>query len=198
VLPARVILDMDGILADLLTPWLARYNADYGDQLTVAEVTAWDLHTIVRPACGRAVYQYLRDPDLFRHLPLIPGAQEAVDTLRRRGWDPVIVTAAGSTQHAAKAAWLHEHFPAIPADHLVFTAGKTLIPAGVFIDDAPHNLIPYRAAYPTAQVLTLAYPYNATVPVPRFPSWAALVAAVAPPRLPAAYGPWIAGRTPLS
>jgi 5'(3')-deoxyribonucleotidase len=113
-----------------------------------------------------------------------------VETVRRQGWDAVIVTAAGSTQHAAKAAWLHEHFPAIAADHLVFTSGKFLIPAGVFIDDAPHNLLPYRAAYPTAQVLTLAYPYNARVPVPRLASWEALVAAVAPPRL----GPAIARR----
>jgi 5'-nucleotidase len=176
------ILDMDGILADLLTPWLARYNADYDDQLTVADVTAWDLHTLVRPACGRHVYRYLRDPELFRHLPVVPGAPAGVRALRAQGWEPVIVTASSPALHAAKAAWLAEHFPDIPRDHLVFCSVKHWVPGDVFVDDAPHNLLPYRTHHPTAQVLALAYPYNRSVPVPRYASWAELSAALRPPR----------------
>ena len=176
---ASVILDMDGILADLLPAWLARYNADYGAHLTCDVIRGWDLDPYVVPECGRDIYRYLRDPDLFRALAPVSGAVEGVAALRDAGVPLQVVSAAAPVLHSAKRDWLADHFGEWGlelAETAIFTAEKHRIPAPVFVDDSPGQQRSYCRAHPTAHVATLAYPYNtAWTGATRYPDWPHLV-----------------------
>jgi 5'(3')-deoxyribonucleotidase len=166
---------MDGILADLSTRWIARYNADWDDTLDPARVTSRALHHWVRPECGTQVYRYLHDPDLFLSLDPYPGAVETVRSfIGDLGLDVMIVTSAPPGVHQAKAAWMKRHFPFVKQpEQIIFAARKEWVEADIFIDDGPENLARYLARRPLAAVGTLSHPYNARVPavVMRAETW---------------------------
>lgn len=186
------LLDMDGILGDLMTPWLARYNAEYGDCLTPAVIRHWDLDRYVKPECGRDIYRYLRDPQLFRDLAPVPGAVAGVHALREADVPLRVVSAAHPGLHAAKRDWLAEHFGEWGlelAETVVFTAEKHRLAAPVFVDDAPGQQRAYCVAHPGAHVATLAYPYNvAWTGATRYPDWPHLVRGI--------LGAWARRRVP--
>ena len=170
-----VILDMDGILADLLPAWLARYNVEYGDHLVPDVIRDWDVDRYVFPECGRDVYRYLRDPGLFRDLAPVSGAVAGVAALREADVPLLVVSAAHSSLHAAKRDWLAEHFgdwgPEL-AETAVFTAEKHRLSAVAFVDDSPGQQRSYVRAHPLAYVATLAYPYNTEwTGATRYPDW---------------------------
>lgn len=180
---SSVLLDMDGILADLLPAWLARYNAEYGAHLVPDVLRHWDLDRYVKPECGRDVYRYLRDPGLFRDLAPIPGAAEGVSALREAGVPLLVVSAAHSSLlQAAKRDWLADHFGEWGlelAETVVFTAEKPLLPARVFVDDSPGQQRSYCRAHPHAYVATLSYPYNVEwTGATRYPDWPLLARGV--------------------
>lgn len=166
---ARILLDMDGVLCDLLKKWFATYNEEFGDALRPESVTEWGPHRFAK--AGKRVYQYLARPGFFRDLEPIPGAIEGVNALAARGHELVVVTSA-RRGHTDKAAWIKEHLPVIPADHIVFTHRKELVRGDILFDDAPHHLEAF-AAY--GLPVAMAYPYNAQVACPRVPDWAAFL-----------------------
>ena len=59
-----VLLDSDGVIADILERWLDVYNNTYNDSLTREEFasTFGGLHNVVKPECGEKVYDILREP----------------------------------------------------------------------------------------------------------------------------------------
>lgn len=155
-----ILLDMDGILADLTTPWFAAYNRRTGDSLRLEDVHEWEVSKFARKG---DVYAPLRDPGMFRNLKPLPGALEAVRALHDEGHRVVIVTAClGSTQTGAyeKKQWVKEYLPFLDPKDMVVTASKDLVRGNVFIDDGPHNLKAFRDANPYAFIATIAYPYN--------------------------------------
>lgn len=156
-----VLVDLDGICADILTPWLAEYNHEYNDNLTIEQITCWDLHEVVDPACGVKIYDYIERPGFFRHLKPIPGARDAIETLKRDGHEVVIVTAPskGVTCAGEKIEWVKEHL-GLKRQDVICAHRKELISGDVLIDDSPKNVKKYLTENPGASALTIAYPYN--------------------------------------
>ena len=57
----RILIDMDGILADLLGKWLRHYNDDYDDCLTINMVDSWHLWECVKPECSQSdIMSYIK------------------------------------------------------------------------------------------------------------------------------------------
>jgi len=157
----RILIDLDSTVADLLTPWLTLYNADWPDQLTVADITHWDLHLCAQG--GVAIYDYLSRPGLVRNLLPYEGAVEGVKTLFDLGHELYIVTAAHSPVNLSeKAEWCQQHLPFLTKRQLVIAHEKHIIPADVLIDDSPSNALAYRMAHPAAITTGIRFPYNET------------------------------------
>jgi len=169
---ARILVDMDGVLCDLIDKWFSLYNAEYGDRLHVDALAEWGPHRYAR--AGKAIYKYLTRPGFFRDLKPIPGAIEGVRALLARGHDVVVVTAA-RRGHGDKLFWIREHLPFLPRDNVVFAHRKELVRGDVLFDDAPHNL---KAFEPYGTPVAMAYRYNEGLPYPRVPDWPSFVALI--------------------
>lgn len=100
------LVDVDGVVADLHTEWLRRYNLKYDDTLKYTDVKSWGIHEYVKPECGRKIFDILNEPDLYHCTPVIDCAQWGVRSLRELGHRVVFVTAYFNTP---KIEWLHNN-----------------------------------------------------------------------------------------
>lgn len=140
---SRILLDMDGVVADLTTPWLARYNRDYNDSLTSEDLKAWDVHQFVKSECGTKIYDYLNQRGAFADLVPLPGAVDCVDLLLDAGHEVYFVTTPPTRSPWAvleKSQWVEEFFPRVGAGNMVFTRHKHLVRGDFLIDDYEKNL----------------------------------------------------------
>lgn len=164
-----LLVDVDGILANLQDDWYPRYNAlkpeGYPD-LTPASVTSWDIPQAHHPTLWGVISQ----PGLYRNLKPLPGAVEGLKAVYDSGrYDIYIVTSATAAEHTPteKIAWLGEYFPYISRKNIITAHNKTLIRGDVLIDDGPTNITGWLDVNHHGTVLTITYPYNERVCVPR-------------------------------
>lgn len=167
-----IAVDVDGVCADLHVEWLRRYNAEFNDSLTVEGIHQWDMVPAVKPECGKQIYKYLRDPDIYEKVPPIAGALEGVTKLRDDGWRVVFVTSCVKGMADQKWEWLerHDFLPkgAYSQADLVIAHDKSLIRADALLDDYNGNLDSWMR-----RGILLDAPYNRAVigPWVRIHSW---------------------------
>lgn len=142
---ALILLDVDGPVADLHPTWLERYNRRWDDNLTVEDLTVWELDRIVKEECGKRVYDHLHEPDLYDDVAVVDGAAGGIAALRAAGHRVVFLTACSAVMATAKMKWLHQHgllgdVPPYVFTDLVIAQDKSLVPGDVLIDDRPKNL----------------------------------------------------------
>lgn len=166
---ARLLIDMDGVLCDLVKKWFSVYNTEHRDTLQPEQMVEWGPHIYARK--GKAIYRYLSKPGFFLDLEPIPGAVEGVRKLVDLGHDVVVVTAARHG-HRDKLDWVQKNLPFLDYRHVVFAHRKELVRGDVLFDDAPHNLAAFQSyGLPVA----MAYRYNEGAPGERVPDWPAFV-----------------------
>jgi 5'(3')-deoxyribonucleotidase len=142
---SRICIDIDGVLGDLITPWVEKYNNTYDDNLKVSDIDVWDWHVKTKKECGEKIYKMLT-PDLFENLPVVEGSQEVVSKLNSR-YEVFVVTAARNAKMVPpKAKWMKNNFPFIKRDKIVYAVDKSICLADFLIDDAPHNLETFKGA----------------------------------------------------
>jgi len=137
----RIAIDMDEVMADAVTEHLRRYNRDFDEQVTVADLEGKNVWDVVQMDRHAALEAYLRSEDFFAVLGVMPDSQRVLRRLQQR-YEVFIATAAMEvpTSFTAKYKWLAQHFPFIPASHIVFCGDKSVIRADFLIDDNPRQL----------------------------------------------------------
>lgn len=132
---ARIKIDGDDSIWDLLGEWLRRYNRDYHDNITKKQITDWDLTKFVK--CGNDIYKYLDDPDLYDNLQVFDGAIWAINKLKQLGHECVVVSAG---VHPGKRRLLYK-LGIISNDRELFIAkDKDSVRGDYLIDDGIHNI----------------------------------------------------------
>lgn len=145
------IVDVDGVCADLLPPWIAQYNRDYKDNLIPYDITGWDLVKFVKPECGKEIYKYLDYPELYDDVEPVHGSLEGVRTLRRLGYRVIFATSSTQAHAGRKLLWLLEH-EFLGEDDMVFSTcknyveihDKSMLRGDIMIDDALHNVESFK------------------------------------------------------
>lgn len=136
-----ILCDLDGVVCGLHAEWLRRYNADFGDSLTLADITTWDMVPHVKPECGRRIYEYLHARDLYDRIEPIAGAIDGVRRLRAAGHRVVFVTSCVDGPMAmSKIAWLSRFDVFTSMADVVIAHDKSLVRGDLMIDDYPKNL----------------------------------------------------------
>jgi 5'-nucleotidase len=132
----RILVDMDGVLADVYTRFFELYEEETGLQKTMDEIIG-----IKEGEAFPEAKRWVETPGFFRTLPLIHDSQRILKLLHDH-YEIIIVSMA--TEFPAsltdKQLWLNEHFPFISWRQVVFCGNKSLIRADLMIDDHFKNL----------------------------------------------------------
>jgi 5'(3')-deoxyribonucleotidase len=141
----RIAIDMDEVIADAVSEHLCRYNREFGEHLTNADLEGKGIWDVVAFDRHHALEQYLRSDDFFAVLNVMPDAQRVIRRLQDR-YEIFIATAAMEvpTSFVAKYNWLGEHFPFISPSHIVFCGDKSILDADFLIDDNARQFRRFR------------------------------------------------------
>lgn len=132
-------VDVDDTVADLVGEWLELYNNAYSDNVTVNDITTWDIFNHVK--CGKDIYDFLKAPNFYANVVPIHGALAGVESLRRAGHRVIFITSCifgGNIDDKWK--WLIDNgFLSAEMHSLDFMAvtDKVLINVDLMIDDKP-------------------------------------------------------------
>lgn len=132
----RILVDMDGVLADVYTRFFELHERINGERLTINDV-AGKLEAEAFPD----QVGWVTTPGFFRSVPVMPGSTEGLKLLNNK-YHIIVVSLATEfpVSLTDKQLWLHEHFPFISWKQIVFCGDKNLIKADIMIDDHPKNL----------------------------------------------------------
>jgi 5'(3')-deoxyribonucleotidase len=130
----RIIVDMDEVIVDMMTKLLSMYNLYYKSDITVDDITQWQL-----PDDMLKVFHHR---GFFRYIPAIPGAIDGVRQLRSMGHDIIIASNHSDRGYIAddKIMWVQEHLPEL-AGNMMIGARKDILQGDAIIDDNPDYLI---------------------------------------------------------
>lgn len=132
----RLLVDMDGVLADVYRQFISMEEKESGKKLNINDLKGKEEY-LAFPN-GR---KHVNSKGFFRNAPLMEHAVETLRSLNEK-YDVFIVSAAmefpGSLPE--KYDWLKEHFPFIGWQQIVFCGSKTVVKGDVMIDDHFRNL----------------------------------------------------------
>lgn len=136
----RIIIDMDGVLANIYPTLIAR-EPMYNNTNTTPE----ELNGIPDSIAFPNLYEIVTSDHFFRNLPEMNNSQEALKYLHEK-YEVLIVSAAMEFANSMndKLAWLMEHYPFIRCEQVVFCGRKDIIEADIIIDDHPKNLSVFK------------------------------------------------------
>jgi 5'-nucleotidase len=132
----KIIVDMDGVLADVYPRLYDIYEKETGDKLS-AEDIAGKLEEEAFPDQRR----WVSEPGFFRTLPVMEGSRKVLEKLNKE-YDIIVVSLATEFPNSLtdKLMWINEHFSFLSWKQIVFCGDKSLIKADIMIDDHPKNL----------------------------------------------------------
>ena len=132
----RLIVDMDGVLADVWTQYQAYDERDTGHRKSASEMAGIpELEAFVHAK------EYVRTPGFFRNAPVVPGSQRVMEQLNNE-YELFVVSAAIEFPQSLgeKVEWLAEHFPFISWERIVLCGSKQVVHGEIMIDDHFKNL----------------------------------------------------------
>jgi 5'(3')-deoxyribonucleotidase len=168
----RVGLDVDGVLADLITPCLAVASEMTGKEITPDHMKSWDFDHLVPPEMLEPFWERIGKPGLCGSLVPLDGAVDGVKALSEVA-DVYIVTSylRGAAQWVhERDGWLQDHF-GIPHARMVYTKAKYTFHGHMLVDDKPDNVSEWADEYSGGASLRVpvlwSQPYNSMT---KFPS----------------------------
>ena len=160
----RVLLDVDGVLADFIGGALQIVNDLFGTAHVREDVTQFDIAAslgltaeqgaVMKRAIGAM-------PRFAGALRVLDGAVEAVRQLHQIA-EIYIVTSpwnSNPTWCHDREAWLDRHFGILHA-RVIHTSAKHLVAGDILVDDKTSTLEQWRAAHPIGIAVQWATPHN--------------------------------------
>lgn len=155
---STILLDVDGVIADLYTPFLRHLKHEHSIDRVLAQWNQYGIRKCLGDVAADAFAVWLEHPNLYEEVPAFSGAFDFVDQLRERG--RVIAVSLAYPGHASsKIKWLIGLFGFEWKD-IVLTADKTLVDGDLLIEDNQHNIVAYQEEWWASGVL-VTQPWNA-------------------------------------
>lgn len=152
----RILVDMDDTIERLLEELVRRTNRKYHQQVSVENVTDWDMAPAFQGVTKRQILDRMYEPGFWKSVRPVPGAAEALKHFMDEGHEVYIVTATEMEHVTDKMRdLLFRCFPFLSWDQVIITSHKQMIQGDVLIDDGIHNL-----EGGTYQKILFTAPYN--------------------------------------
>jgi 5'(3')-deoxyribonucleotidase len=146
----RLLLDVDGVLADFHTPCIAIINRLMSTNFKVEDFETWDIFDALKvPADVKAkVYDEMNKTGWCTDIGVYPGAKDGVDSLREVA-DVYICTAPmrGPTWASERDRWLMKHF-GFSTRQIIHTSAKYVCAGDFLVDDKVDNLVKWGERHP--------------------------------------------------
>lgn len=162
----RVLLDVDGVLADFLAPSLPVLARLTGRTWAESEFKTWDIFDTVPRQYEKPFFDAVNTPGWCLNIPVFEEAVAGVARLRELA-DLYVVTSPMNhvpTWMFEREQWLREHF-SIPHKRVVHTSAKFLCLGDILVDDKPANILAWEAEHPNGIGLLWDQPYNQNIQV---------------------------------
>lgn len=135
-----ILVDADDTCENLTDCWVKLLNEKYHLQVSVKDVTDWDLRFAFPMLTQDQIYNVLYEDELWKMIEPIKDSQMYLQKWRNQGHTIYMVTAHNYQTCKIKAERLIELFQ-IDWDHIIVTRNKQMIKGDILIDDGFHNLI---------------------------------------------------------
>jgi 5'-nucleotidase len=158
----RVLVDMDGVLADFERGFLTKWRARYPDKLSIPIAERTDFYILDQypSAFSPLIKEIMYEPGFIRELRPIPGAIEAMEAMVAAGIEVFICSSPFTRyEHCVeeKYAWVDAHLGFTWVPRIILAKDKTLINGDVLIDDRP---VVDGVAEPSWEHVVFDQPYN--------------------------------------
>ncbi len=158
----RVLVDMDGVLADFergfLTIWRTRYPEK--PYIPIEDRRVFYIRDQYPDAFTPLIMEIQYEPGFIRGLPPIPGAIDAMEAMVEAGIE-VFICSSPFTQYRncvlEKYEWVDAHLGKAWIDRVMLAKDKTLVKGDMLIDDRP---IVRGIAEPSWEHVIFNQPYN--------------------------------------
>ena len=136
-----ILIDMDDVMTDLLTPWVEYLNDKHDLSVHTSDVTAWDMSLFFPTLSKEEIYQPLDEEDFWKTVKPREGAVYYLNKLCNE-YQVYIVTATSlSTIKYKIDHMIKPYFPFINPRNIIVSNNKQLISGDVLIDDNIDNLL---------------------------------------------------------
>jgi len=162
----RILIDMDGVIADFDGEFLKRWRERYPDKFYVPmeERTAFYVKDQYPEELKPLVTAIVREPGFFRGIMPMEGCMEALLEMEAMGHEVFICTSPlGAYKNCVleKFEWVDQFLGPEWVKRIVLTKDKTIVKADVIIDDKP-EIIGVESA-PSWEHILYDRPYNRDV-----------------------------------
>ncbi len=152
-----ILVDMDGVLEDLVSAWTSALNSKYGLNVNPDEVAFYNLHRYYLGLSDEEYYGVLHEPEFWKTVKPIEGANEYLRKLKDDGYWPVLLTGTYYKTLRPKMDYcLFDKFDVFKWSDVIVTGLKNLVQGDVIIDDSPENL----RSSPAKLKILFSRPYN--------------------------------------
>lgn len=135
----RLGIDLDGVVADFTSGWMAFYNREFGTDLKVEDSVTWNgLVELTHFRSMGEFWHWASDLDgrsLFWHLETFPGAVDALHALAAEGHHIAILTTKPEFAVHDTFDWLAR--TQLPTTEVHILEDKWRVDCDVYLDDSP-------------------------------------------------------------
>jgi 5'-nucleotidase len=132
----RILVDMDGVLADVYRRFFELHEQETGEKLSLQNIIG-----LKEAEAFPNLLKWVSDPGFFRTMPVMADSQRVLKKLNEKY--EIIITSMATEFPVSltdKQLWLCDHFPFISWRQVVFCGSKELIKGDLMIDDHFKNL----------------------------------------------------------
>ena len=150
----RILVDMDGVLADVYHRFFELHEKDFGLKLSVQDIIG-----MKEADAFPNQLKWVNTPGFFRSIPVMVGSQKGLMRLNDN-FEVIVVSMATEfpVSLTDKQLWIIENYPFISWKQVVFCGCKDIIQADIMIDDHIKNLDNFKG-----ETIIFTQPHNLNI-----------------------------------
>ncbi len=132
-----ILCDIDEVVNNLVSKVLEKYNEKYGDDLSLDDITDYEIKKFLKPECTDIFKEFCSD-DFLYSLEIQPKTIEVIDVLMTK-YKFYFVSSKHPEHVAITDKWLDKYFQHYDRTKLIICKNKKMISGDILIDDCLEN-----------------------------------------------------------